>query len=98
MNGCMRDINMNGQVLVPSELIGAAKRRQSTVRTTCDRKEQCSPNTCTGRGRCTDLWNRYECICRRPFYGLSCEKGMALADCCRVVVAVTANIVNRRRE
>ncbi|OWA49854.1 Protein crumbs [Hypsibius exemplaris] len=74
MVGCLRDISVNGDVLVPVEMNSATRRRQPSVRGVCERKEQCSVNTCNRRGRCSDLWNHYECACDRPYYGLSCEK------------------------
>lgn len=37
--------------------------------------DDCTPDSCNGRGDCTDLDAGYECVCYESFSGDACETG-----------------------
>lgn len=69
--GCMQDVTVVGNKLV----LSAASPDFFLIAHGCPRVEQCSPDPCNGKGVCIDLWNKYECDCRRPYLGTNCEFG-----------------------
>ena len=69
--GCMEDVTVMGSKLV----LEANSPNFFHVSDGCPRKEQCIPDPCNSRGACIDLWNKYQCDCRRPYLGSSCETG-----------------------
>ena len=73
--GCFEDIKIDGKYLLPSD---TRVRELVNVSQGCHRKFQCFPDTCSYRGTCIDLWIRFQCICRRPFYGKICQEGRLL--------------------
>ncbi|CAG0888949.1 unnamed protein product [Cyprideis torosa] len=73
--GCLQDINLNGDLFLPSELDGTV----SGVSAGCDRQEQCEPNPCQNRGTCDDMWTSFQCQCPRPFLGRVCTKSFTEA-------------------
>ena len=75
--GCMQDITVNEDVVVPLDYINQG---DATVSLKCDRVEQCDPDPCNGNGVCNDLWFDFSCTCHRPYRGLACAKSKAF--CC----------------
>jgi protein crumbs len=72
--GCMEDIHINSAVLTMN-LLNSQKTNSVNVESGCLRQEQCFPNSCKRRGTCLDLWNKYKCVCDRPFHGTNCDEG-----------------------
>ena len=72
--GCLRDfrIDEGAYLLAGKDFEEEAK---SSLVSGCRRKIQCDPNTCENEGVCTDLWNDFECQCKRPFFGKNCSLG-----------------------
>lgn len=65
--GCIQDIQINGDIVIPnsnSVLYGATEG--------CPRKEQCEGSPCHN-GVCKDNWLSYECVCSRPYFGMTCQ-------------------------
>jgi len=75
--GCMRDIRVNSDWLTPSWL-SANQNASANVSGSCDWSNNCEPDPCNGRGRCTDVWTHSTCDCRSPFWGLTCSRGMCV--------------------
>jgi len=73
--GCMRDIRVNSDWLTPSWLV-ANWNASANVSGSCEWSDNCEPDPCNRRGICTDLWTRFTCDCRSPFWGLTCSQGM----------------------
>ena len=72
--GCMRDISINGVLLLPTE--NHVKSRN--ILSNCDRSDQCIVNRCEGQGKCHDIWWDYVCDCPSPLYGKTCNESKAL--------------------
>ncbi|CAG7820206.1 unnamed protein product [Allacma fusca] len=73
--GCIQDVIING-VLVNTQVAQVNNNISlvNGVQTGCNRVAQCAPqNPCGNGGVCTDLWERYQCQCPRPFLGNRCE-------------------------
>ena len=69
--GCMEDVTFFGTKLV----LAAGSQNFVHIASGCPRQEQCIPDPCNARGTCIDLWNKYQCDCRRPYLGDACETG-----------------------
>lgn len=65
--GCVQDIYMNGDIIIPNDnsILHGAKEG-------CLREEQCEGSPCHN-GFCKDNWLSYECVCSRPFFGVTCQ-------------------------
>lgn len=75
--GCMRDVRVNGGTFLPGvePMLGIRQTFVShEVGLGCDRHDQCNPDPCNGQGLCLDLWTKYRCNCRRPFWGANCTE------------------------
>lgn len=75
--GCMQDVQVNGGMFLPG--VGPTHGIRQTfvsheVGLGCERRDQCHPDPCNGQGLCSDLWNKYQCLCQRPFWGVNCTK------------------------
>lgn len=77
--GCMQDIRVNSDWLMPSWL-AANWNASANVSGGCRWSDNCEPDPCNGRGSCTDLWTHFSCDCRSPFWGSSCSRGTRV--CC----------------
>ena len=70
--GCMQDMMVNNKIVkednnqhsIPIDLLPG-----------CDRKLQCFVDTCSNRGDCEDMWDKFECICNRRYLGNRCQEG-----------------------
>lgn len=68
--GCMEDVFVDGEILIPSSVPSPMK---VSVEEGCPRVEQCSPNPCKNEGECQDLWTSFQCNCKRPYLGDTCQ-------------------------
>jgi len=71
--GCMRDVLINEDPILPEEAINV---NLTNIVPLCTRRDQCSPNPCLNSGQCTDLWQKFTCSCPRPHLGDRCQFGM----------------------
>ncbi|CAL8126422.1 unnamed protein product [Orchesella dallaii] len=69
--GCMRDVQINDDPVLPEEQ--KADVNFTNIAPLCVRKDQCSPNPCLSNGVCTDLWQKFTCTCPRPHLGDKCQ-------------------------
>ncbi|XP_055898021.1 protein crumbs-like isoform X3 [Biomphalaria glabrata] len=67
--GCVEDLRINSQLYYPALNNG----NYVNVTPGCSRSPQCSSLSCNSRGSCEDLWNKYSCLCNRPYYGQDCQ-------------------------
>ncbi|XP_064617081.1 protein crumbs-like isoform X2 [Liolophura sinensis] len=67
--GCLQDVMIDNARPVYSD---PSTRRN--VSAGCQRDEQCTPDTCQGKGTCVDMWFTPKCVCDRPYYGKTCDK------------------------
>ncbi|XP_071948886.1 uncharacterized protein [Antedon mediterranea] len=77
--GCMQDIANNDAGLVLPPGVAARRRRRqatSTGQAGCDRVEQCKADTCSGQGRCIDLWWTFSCDCDPTWTGPTCNNSL----------------------
>ncbi|XP_078605643.1 uncharacterized protein LOC144878662 isoform X10 [Branchiostoma floridae x Branchiostoma japonicum] len=65
--GCVEDIVRDGHAIVASDYVSGS------IAEGCDRKDQCNPDPCSGKGVCTDEWIQYTCECERPYTGNNCN-------------------------
>lgn len=70
--GCMEDLKVDHKLLLPQDLI---REDNAGLELGCYKKDWCSEDICSAHGRCVDMWVRANCVCRRPYYGIQCEKG-----------------------
>ncbi|KAK5599514.1 hypothetical protein CRENBAI_019954 [Crenichthys baileyi] len=69
--GCMRDVFVDWQLVVPEEWLS-----DSTVNVSpgCSHRDRCRDEPCQNRGQCVNLWQSYQCQCARPYKGHDCEE------------------------
>lgn len=70
--GCMRDLFVDGQLVVPE---GWPSDSAVSVSPGCRRRDRCLDVPCQNRGDCVNLWQSYRCRCPRPYTGHDCEEG-----------------------
>lgn len=70
--GCMRDVFVDGQLVVPE---GWPSDSAVSVSPGCRRRDHCLDVPCQNRGDCVNLWQGYRCRCPRPYTGHDCEEG-----------------------
>lgn len=70
--GCMRDVFVDRQLVVPEEW---PKNAAVNVSPGCSRRDRCLDSPCKNGGRCINLWQSYRCRCPRPYQGLDCQEG-----------------------
>lgn len=75
--GCMQDVVINGQWVLPG--IQNPYTSLLNVQEGCQRTAQCDPNPCNSNGHCTDLWHTYRCTCQRPHLGPTCKYNITAA-------------------
>ncbi|KAH9489124.1 hypothetical protein Btru_057137 [Bulinus truncatus] len=68
--GCMEDLKLSQQLYYPSSNSG----NFVNVIPGCSRSVQCVSESCSRHGTCEDLWDKYRCHCKRPYYGTDCQQ------------------------
>lgn len=70
--GCMRDVFVDGRLVVPE-----AWPSDSAVGVSpgCRHRDRCLDGPCRNGGDCVNLWQSYRCRCPRPYTGHDCEQG-----------------------
>lgn len=76
--GCMRDVFVDGQLVVPE---GWPSDSAVSVSPGCRRRDHCMDMPCLNGGDCVNLWQSYQCRCPRPYTGHNCQEG-ACETCC----------------
>ena len=74
--GCMRDVFVDWQLVVPEEWLSDSAVNVSPG---CSHRDRCLDVPCQNRGECVNLWQSYQCWCPRPYEGQDCEEGMSTA-------------------
>ncbi|XP_036970789.1 protein crumbs homolog 1 isoform X3 [Acanthopagrus latus] len=69
--GCMRDVFVDWQLVVPEEWLSD---RAVNVSPGCSHRDRCLDVPCQNRGQCVNLWQSYQCRCPRPYEGQDCEE------------------------
>ncbi|XP_028301371.1 protein crumbs homolog 1 isoform X2 [Gouania willdenowi] len=69
--GCMRDVFVDWQLVVPEEWLSNSAVNVSPG---CSHRDRCLDVPCQNRGRCVNLWQSYQCHCARPYEGPDCEE------------------------
>lgn len=69
--GCMEDLYVDRKPLLPQDLIREDSRGMELG---CTKKDWCEEDPCEQRGECVDLWVKASCLCRRPYFGETCEQ------------------------
>lgn len=72
--GCMRDVFVDGQLVIPEERLETSAVNVSPG---CSQRDRCLDVPCQNAGQCVNLWQSYRCRCPRPYEGQDCEEGMA---------------------
>lgn len=76
--GCMEDLQVDTEVVLPADL---PEDESSTVKRGCDRTEWCLSQPCFHGGLCVDLWAAFRCDCSRPYGGPACSYGKCHVIC-----------------
>lgn len=71
--GCMRDVFVDWQLVVPEEWLSDSAVNVSPG---CSHRDRCLDVPCQNKGQCVNLWQSYQCKCPRPYEGQDCEEGM----------------------
>uniref|UniRef100_A0A3Q3WB67 Uncharacterized protein n=1 Tax=Mola mola TaxID=94237 RepID=A0A3Q3WB67_MOLML len=69
--GCMQDVFVDWQLIVPEELLSNSAVNVSPG---CSHRDRCLDVPCQNRGQCDNLWQSYQCRCPRPYEGQDCEE------------------------
>ncbi|XP_034557833.1 protein crumbs homolog 1 [Notolabrus celidotus] len=69
--GCMRDVFVDWQLVVPEEWLSDSAVNVSPG---CSHRDRCLDVPCQNRGECVNLWQSYQCRCPRPYEGQDCEE------------------------
>ncbi|XP_056233694.1 protein crumbs homolog 1 isoform X2 [Seriola aureovittata] len=69
--GCMRDVFVDWQLVVPEEWLSDSAVNVSPG---CSHRDRCLDVPCQNRGQCVNLWQSYQCLCPRPYEGHDCEE------------------------
>nr|XP_043900632.1 protein crumbs homolog 1 isoform X1 [Solea senegalensis] len=69
--GCMRDVFVDSQLVVPEEWLSNSAVNVSPG---CSHRDHCLDVPCQHGGQCVNLWQSYHCQCPRPYEGHDCEK------------------------
>ncbi|XP_078025025.1 protein crumbs homolog 1 isoform X2 [Epinephelus lanceolatus] len=69
--GCMRDVFVDWQLVVPEEWLSDSAVNVSPG---CSHRDHCLDVPCQNRGQCVNLWQSYQCRCPRPYKGQDCEE------------------------
>ncbi|XP_063747003.1 protein crumbs homolog 1 isoform X1 [Eleginops maclovinus] len=69
--GCMRDVFVDWQLIVPEEWLSDSAVNVSPG---CSHRDRCLDVPCQNGGECVNLWQSYQCRCPRPYEGQDCEE------------------------
>ncbi|CAJ1060909.1 protein crumbs homolog 1 [Xyrichtys novacula] len=69
--GCMRDVFVDWQLVVPEEWLSDSAVNVSPG---CSHRDRCLDVPCQNKGECVNLWQSYQCRCPRPYEGQDCEE------------------------
>ncbi|XP_059196299.1 protein crumbs homolog 1 [Centropristis striata] len=69
--GCMRDVFVDWQLVVPEEWLSDSAVNVSPG---CSHRDRCLDVPCQNGGQCVNLWQSYQCRCPRPYEGQDCEE------------------------
>ncbi|XP_029904924.1 protein crumbs homolog 1 [Myripristis murdjan] len=69
--GCMRDVFVDWQLVVPEEWLSDSAVNVSPG---CSHRDRCLDVPCQNKGQCVNLWQSYQCKCPRPYEGQDCEE------------------------
>ncbi|KAM3876330.1 protein crumbs homolog 1 [Diretmus argenteus] len=69
--GCMRDVFVDWQLIVPEEWLSDSAVNVSPG---CSHRDRCLDMPCQNGGQCINLWQSYQCTCPRPYEGQDCEE------------------------
>ncbi|XP_049806323.1 protein crumbs [Schistocerca nitens] len=97
--GCMEDVMINEVWVDPQHELPSQMLQH--VQVGCPREPQCNPNRCHNEGQCTDLWQDFKCICKRPYLGNTCQFNLTAAtfgheNITTSLVTVDVNEASRR--
>ncbi|KAJ3599246.1 hypothetical protein NHX12_033209 [Muraenolepis orangiensis] len=67
--GCMRDLLVDGQLVVPE---GRSMDSAVNVSPGCSHRDRCVDTPCLNGGQCINLWQSHRCRCPRPYEGADC--------------------------
>ncbi|KAI7791388.1 hypothetical protein IRJ41_018779, partial [Triplophysa rosa] len=69
--GCMRDLFVDSQLIVPEDWLSTLA---VNVTQGCNHQDRCLSGPCENQGECGNLWQGYKCKCRRPYEGSNCAE------------------------
>ncbi|KAK9967460.1 hypothetical protein ABG768_001859 [Culter alburnus] len=67
--GCMRDLFVDSQLMVPEDWLSSSA---VNVVQGCSHHDRCLSGPCENHGECVNLWQGYQCRCLRPYVGQNC--------------------------
>lgn len=79
--GCMRDLFVDSQLMVPEDWLSTLA---VNVTQGCNHQDRCLSGPCENQGECVNLWQGYTCKCRRPYVGPNCAEGKDTNKCTNV--------------
>lgn len=75
--GCMRDLFVDSQLMVPEDWLSSSV---VNVMQGCSHHDRCLSGPCENHGKCVNLWQGYQCSCPRPYVGQNCAEGKNTRD------------------
>lgn len=75
--GCMRDLFVDSQLMVPEDWLSSSA---VNVVQGCSHHDRCLSGPCENHGECVNLWQGYQCRCLRPYVGQNCGDGKDTRD------------------
>ncbi|XP_065115583.1 protein crumbs homolog 1 isoform X1 [Paramisgurnus dabryanus] len=69
--GCMRDLFVDSQLMVPEDWLSTLA---VNVTQGCNHQDRCLSGPCENQGECVNLWQGYKCKCQRPYEGQNCAE------------------------
>ena len=83
-DGCIQAVSLKGSYLTNEAIPELNTTKLATnVSMGCKGSDVCGPKPCLYDGNCTDIWNEFECDCRKGFDGRTCDiYGCKLSHSC----------------